>query len=143
VRYDAKLFKGTLQYKKPIPKGAFPCQQPDPITGHHPHWVPADSNNPSHKYFFEGFINTMKNKPIAHGTYELVGPKVNKNPEGYDEHAVVNHNETFIYDFNKIEITYESLRKYLEPLNIEGIVFKHKLTGQMCKIRKSDFGLQR
>ena len=38
-RYDAK--KG----KKP-PQGAIPCCEADPITGHHPHWVKVDENNP-------------------------------------------------------------------------------------------------
>lgn len=34
ARYDAK--RG-----KPLPPGFDACQDPDPITGHHPGWVPA------------------------------------------------------------------------------------------------------
>ena len=41
-RYDAK--KG----KKP-PTGAIPCCDPDPITGHWPHWVKVDESNPADK----------------------------------------------------------------------------------------------
>lgn len=41
-RYDAK--KG----KKP-PVGAIPCDNPDPVTGHHPHWVEISEDNPSDK----------------------------------------------------------------------------------------------
>ena len=43
-RYDAK--KG----KKP-PVGAIPCCDPDPITGHWPHWVRVDPANPDDKWF--------------------------------------------------------------------------------------------
>ena len=42
-RYDAK--KG----KEP-PVGAIPCCEADPITGHHPHWVKVDKNNPDDKW---------------------------------------------------------------------------------------------
>lgn len=50
-RYDAK--KG-----KPIPEGALKCQdEPDPITGHWPCWVPCDNNNPSDKWFIKAYDN--------------------------------------------------------------------------------------
>ena len=47
-RYDAK--KG----KKP-PEGAIPCCDPDPVTGHWPHWVKCDKNNPSDRWFFAAY----------------------------------------------------------------------------------------
>ena len=49
-RYDAK--KG----KKP-PAGAIPCCDPDPVTGHWPHWVKVDDNNPADKWFIAAYNN--------------------------------------------------------------------------------------
>ena len=66
-RYDVK--KG-----KSVPSGAIPCQDPDPVTGHWPHWVACDRNNPA-----------------DHGTYELVGPKVQGNPEQFEVHTLAAH----------------------------------------------------
>lgn len=48
-RYDAK--KG-----KTPPVGAIPCCEADPITGHHPHWVKCDRDNPSDKWFIRAFL---------------------------------------------------------------------------------------
>ena len=52
-RYDAK--KG----KKP-PVGAIPCCDPDPVTGHWPHWVEVDPSYPGDKWFAEAFDNSRK-----------------------------------------------------------------------------------
>ena len=41
-RYDCK--KGKIP-----PEGAIPCCDPDPITGHWPHWVKVDPENPADK----------------------------------------------------------------------------------------------
>lgn len=43
-RYDAK------RGKQP-PEGAIPCCPPDPVTGHWPHWVPVDPENPADQWF--------------------------------------------------------------------------------------------
>lgn len=52
-RYDCK--KGKIP-----PKGAIACCAPDPITGHWPHWVKVDENNPSDKWFIEAYNNSVK-----------------------------------------------------------------------------------
>src|SRR5687767_7547575 len=44
-RYDVK--KG-----KNVPDGAIPCQDPDEITGHWPHWVKCDRDNPADRWHF-------------------------------------------------------------------------------------------
>ena len=48
-RYDAK--KG-----KKVPEGAIPCCLPDPITGHWPHWVRVDEDDPADKWFFTALL---------------------------------------------------------------------------------------
>ena len=46
-RYDAK------RGKQP-PEGAIPCQDPDPVTGHWPHWVKVDPEKPENRWFVMG-----------------------------------------------------------------------------------------
>lgn len=74
------------------------------------------------------------------GTYELIGPKINKNPEGVPEHQLILH-------ANAPEVvcpgrTFEAIKAVLETNDIEGIVF-HNADGRMAKIKKRDFGLKR
>ena len=124
-RYDAR--KG-----KKAPKGAIPCCDPDPITGHHPHWVKVDENNPADKWF----INAYKNTPeIIDGTYEAIGVHFQGNPYGLCDDILERHGVKHI----EVERSFEGIKKYLEENNIEGIVFW--LDGEpKCKIKRSDFG---
>jgi len=136
-RYDCRIDKNTGEYKKSIPEGAIPCQEPDFITGHHPHWVKCDRNDNSNKYHFEAF-DKLSNK--EDGTYELCGKKVQGNPEEIDGHELILHGrDSMVIP----DLTFEGLKEYLSLVNIEGIVFHHKKDDRMCKIRKSDFGLKR
>lgn len=128
-RYDVK--KG-----RQVPDGAIPCQEPDLITGHWPHWVMCDPKEPADKYFLQAF-----DRNYPDGTYELIGEKIQGNPEKLVGRRLEPHGGTDldltikIYDF-------ESLRSYLTDVDIEGIVFHHP-DGRMCKLRKSDFGIKR
>ena len=126
-RYDAK--KG----KKP-PIGAIPCCEPDPVTGHHPHWVEVDENNPADKWFAEAFNNTM---PTDDGTYEAVGPHFQGNPHGFENDRLVAHG----MDFADVPRSFDGIKDYLSIHNIEGIVF-WKDGEPQCKIKRSDFGFE-
>lgn len=137
-RYDVK--KG-----RQIPKGAIPCQEADMITGHHPHWLICDVNKQEDKYFFEGLQQTLDSMSLSilpDGTYELVGEKVQSNPERITGHLLVKHGIEVI---DLLSLDFEYLKEYLSnPDNdIEGIVFHHKSDNRMCKLRKSDFGIKR
>lgn len=125
-RYDAK--KG----KKP-PVGAIPCCDPDPVTGHWPHWVKVDENNPADKWF----IKAYRNAPPHHdGTYEAIGPHFQSNPYGLTDDVLELHGAKVV----DVERTFDGIKKYLEENNIEGLVFW--LGGEpVCKIKRSDFGL--
>jgi hypothetical protein len=131
-RYDVK--KG-----KHAPDDAIPCQEADPISGHHPHWLKCDRNKAEDKYFFEGF-DALENK--EDGTYELCGEKVQSNPEKINGHKLIKHGSEVL---QLPSLDFEDLKLYLsDPSNnIEGIVFHHKSDGRMCKLRKSDFGIRR
>src|SRR5690606_31126554 len=129
-RYDVK--KG-----KSVPHGAIPCQEPDTITGHWPHWVMVDNSNPADKWFFEALEDP--NFDPKDGTYELCGPKVQGNPEGFPSHQLVRHGVEKMY-FS--DYSFDFIKKLIDELPFEGIVFHHP-DGRMCKIRKSDFGIKR
>ena len=69
---DNILYK-RFDYKagRSLPKGAIPCQEKaDEITGHFPHWVMVDENNPSDKYHIQAF---KEKDNWEDGTYELIG----------------------------------------------------------------------
>lgn len=130
-RYDAK--KG----KKP-PEGAIPCCDPDPITGHWPHWVHVDAKNPADKWFYQAWYNTFNAVGrLGEGTYEAIGPHFQGNPYHLDKDILLPHGEmrvNFVRDF-------ETVKDYLEQFPFEGIVFW--LNGEpVCKIKRSDFGFQ-
>ena len=136
---DGKLYKRyDVKRGKTVPADSIPCQEPDSITGHWPHWVPVDFSNPADKFIARGFNRASgedENANVPDGTYELVGPKVNGNPEKLEEHMLMPHG---CVELNPPR-TFEGLKGYLSGLNMEGIVFKHP-DGRMCKIRRNDFG---
>lgn len=133
-RYDAKKDKRG-NFKLP-PEGAIPCCDPDPITGHWPHWVLVDESNPDDKWFVEARSNMIR--PLADGTYEAIGRHFNGNPYGIKEDVLVRHGEQVI---EPLERTFEGIREYLRDHLIEGIVF-WKDGEPQCKIKRSDFGFE-
>ena len=125
-RYDCK--KG-----KTPPEGAIACCDPDPVTGHWPHWVKVDPNNPADKWFCKVYKQGLKD-----GTYEAIGLHFNGNPYHLDVDTSVRHGEEVIYELPR---TFNDVRDYLSTHYIEGIVFW--LNGEpVCKIKRSDFGLE-
>ena len=130
-RYDVK--KGRA-----IPEDAIACQEPDELSGHHPHWVKCSIDDPSDRYHFEAFIDLEDKKD---GTYELCGPKIQSNLEKFDSHQLVRHGETIL---TVNASSFEEIRAMLTETDVEGIVFHASDgTGRMCKIRKTDFGIKR
>lgn len=160
-RYDLKpnkknhLYSGIWRVEdfKNVPDGAIPCQDPDIITGHWPHWVKCNRKNKEDKYHFEAFdklkayysqevFTDKDDRNHIDGTYELCGEKIKNNPEGVVGHILIKHGSV-ILDIE--DFSYEGLKQYLSDptVDIEGIVFHHKTDGRMCKIRKIDFGVKR
>jgi hypothetical protein len=119
-RYDCK--KGRTP-----PANFEPVQDADPVTGHWPGWVPV-GDGPEDKWFRAAAI------PPADGTYELCGPKVQGNPEGFDSHFLVPH----IAEQVDAPRTYQALKEWFKDRDIEGIVWHHP-DGRMVKIKKRDF----
>lgn len=131
ARFDAKP-------NRKIPDGAIPCQaHADPITGHFPHWVLV-IDQPDYKWYAEALKNTLEiSGSVKDGTYEVCGPHFQRNAEHVGERDIlIEHGSLLLLNVPR---TYDGLKKYLEEHYMEGIVF-HRGNGDMCKIKRSDFG---
>ncbi len=140
-RYDAK--KG----KQPPPEFV-PAQDPDPITGHHPGWVPCKEGDPADRWHLaalqapNGYAYAM----VEGATYEAVGLHHQGNPYGFPADILIPHGKRELPDAPR---DFEGLRAYLKsvtipgpggrPLPVEGIVWWHD-DGRLVKIKAKDFG---
>lgn len=131
-RYDANVKKG----RKPPIEG-IPCQpEADPQSGHWPFWVKCIRGVPSDQYFFRAYDNTPWNR--EDGTYEAVGVHFQSNPYGLDDDFLEKHGRIRCPDCPR---DYYGLERFLSAHEIEGVVF-WRGNGEMCKIRRKDFGLE-
>ena len=131
-RYDAKKGKNP-------PEGAIPCCDPDPVTGHWPHWVKCDRSNPSDRWFFAAYdysmLLTLDGQLLSDATYEAVGKHFNGNPYNLKDDRLIRHGITR----DNVERSFEGIKHYLETHKHEGIVF-WKDGEPKCKIKRTDFG---
>lgn len=129
ARYDFKA-------GRKLPEGAIPCQEKaDPITGHFPHWIKV-TDQPQYKYHALAF---EAQKPLENGTYELIGPHFQSNPENVEgPDILVKHGTIILEDTDR---TFEGIKEFLRTHYIEGIVY-HRENGEMCKIKRSDFNYE-
>ena len=131
-RYDAKRGKSP-------PDGAIPCQpEPDPITGHWPHWVKCNEANSGDKWFFAALNNVKGNKGFIDGTYEAIGPHFQNNPYKLLEDELVKHGENVVPLPDR---SFYGIRDFLELHWMEGIVF-WKDGFPQCKIKRKDYGIE-
>ena len=129
-RYDAK------RGRKP-PAGAFPCCDPDPTTGHWPHWLPVDSKDRGSNWHLAAYYNAG-GIWLPEGTYEAIGPHFQNNPYALTYDILEKHGNRIIKDAPR---SFDGLCEYLRVHNIEGIVF-WKDGEPRCKIKRSDFGFK-
>lgn len=114
----------------------------DEITGHTMGWEPIEQSP-----FYDAFKDALSFVggtflTIEPGTYELIGPKINGNPEGTQNHLLINHKHAFDYNYGGgiRPITIEwlvSLVLDLKRVGVEGVVIKHE--GRMAKLKGRDF----
>ena len=131
-RYDAK--KGRIP-----PDNFMPADEPDPVTGHWPGWVPV-GDGPDDQRHLEAWKNS-NGFALDDGTYELLGPKVQGNADHLASHVLMPHGVETLDGLPEGEPrTFDSLRNYLAASRIEGIVFYHP-GGKRAKIKRRDFGL--
>lgn len=142
-KYDGtcvKIEKDSYYKRREVGKGKTPPdnfieEQLDENTGKRVGWVPVDPNSKEDKWHMEAFSMSLSD-----GTYELVGPKIQGNPEGYNVHTLVKHEEAQV--FENVPRTYEGIKEFMSDKNIEGIVFHHE-DGRMAKIKKRDYNQKR
>jgi hypothetical protein len=113
---------------KPFPPG-YVEEETDPNTGKTVGWEPIEQSS-----FVKAF-SSVEQPPTEPGTYELVGPKVNGNPEGYDTHQLVPHGAWVLDD---VPLDFDDLAEWLHAHDYEGIVWHHP-DGRMAKLKKRDF----
>lgn len=134
-RYDAKKNKKG-EYKAP-PEGAIPCCDPDPITGHWPHWVKVTGYSED-KWYYLAYLRDLEHYGcLEDGTYEAIGPHFQGNPYNLSFDHLVRHGIEIV----TVERTFDGIRKFLEEAQIEGLVF-WKDGEPRCKIKRSDFGFE-
>jgi hypothetical protein len=148
---DGKLYKRReLAIKVPgagsheeytVPDG-FELVDTDEKTGKRIGWVPCTQGAPEDRWHWEGFRNLLSHLLItpSDGTYELVGPRIQGNPEGFTEHRLLSHDRT--RQFPDAPRDFDGLREWLPHQDIEGLVFHHP-DGGMAKIKVRDFGYKR
>lgn len=133
---DGKLYKRRELRDGDVPPPNFTLLGTDDDTGKSVGWVPV-GDGPDDKWHREAFAQAA----FADGTYELLGPKIQGNPEGLDCHTLKLHAEAFVYP--DVPRTFEGIRAWLTENNyIEGLVFHHP-DGRMAKIKLRDFSIKR
>lgn len=136
---DGTLFKRReVKIGNPVPDCFIPVST-DPATDKTVGWVPVGIG-PDDQWHREAWSDKDH---WADGTYELIGPKIQGNPEGSCYHLLIKHGGGPAVSFSCVfPRTFESIRDYLKGKDCEGLVFHHP-DGRMGKIKKRDFGMSR
>lgn len=135
IRRDGLVVKAFARREvkagKPKPDN-FILVEHDETTGKKVGWEPAEQSG-----FAKFIAEALTDDGIVPGTYELVGPKIQGNPEGEPEHRLIPHGEFVIGDAPR---DFDGLRDYLsaDDFPFEGIVWHHP-DGRMAKLKKRDF----
>lgn len=116
-----------------LPPKWFVALETDLETGKTVGWEPVEQSSFA-KLHTEVTARTARQWPS--GTYELIGPKVNGNPEDAIDHHLVRHGGA--QELGDAPRDFEGLAKWLDAHPYEGIVWHHP-DGRMAKIKKRDF----
>ncbi|MGW4330483.1 RNA ligase 1 family protein [Nocardia sp. NPDC004573] len=133
VRYDGDRWWARREIKpgKTAPPG-FIALVTDGETGKTVGWEPAEQSSFA-KFLVEALDNGESWEP---GTYELVGPRVNGNPEHQQRHILVPHGGEIL----ELDVPrdYDGLAAWLHAHPWEGVVW-HNSDGRMAKLKARDF----
>lgn len=146
---NGKLYKRHEVKKDHTPPLDFePANDVDSTTGKQQGWVPVgdSSEDQWHREAFGSgevcvvgfdtieFPEDWSYGAIIDGTYELCGPKIQGNPEGFERHELVRHGCVVL----ECPREFDALKEYLKTVGYEGIVWHHP-DGRMVKIKRKDF----
>lgn len=107
----------------------------DTITGKKQGWVEV-GNGSEDKWHREACGESPDKVDLLDGTYELIGEKVQGNPERVEGHKMIAHK--YAEKYTDVPRTFSGIREWLKDKDIEGLVFHHS-DGRMVKIKKRDF----
>lgn len=125
-----------VKHGKNIPPG-YKISEHDPVTGKLVGWEPIGQSSFA-KFHTEAVANSAVGRP---GTYELLGPKINGNPDGFEAHLLMPHGWAPLRERLDVERSprdYDGLRAWLLDRPYEGIVWHHP-DGRMAKLKAKDF----
>jgi hypothetical protein len=150
-----KLYKRYEVKKGKTPPPDFELADYDDTTGKSQGWVSVGDGpeDQYHREAWESWRLTAEVEPGVmfpplDGTYELIGPKVQGNPEGYSAHVLISHATETPFDPTTPEPPrdYDGLAKWMRSTatheNIEGIVWHWPQpdgTVKMAKLKRRDF----
>jgi hypothetical protein len=129
------LARREIKPGKAAPDG-FEAVMTDPATGKTVGWEPVERSG-----FARWHAAALDGTVFAPGTYELCGPKVNGNPEGYAAHVLIAHDTAPEAIALEYPLTFETARAAvleLKAQGVEGIVWHHP-DGRMAKLKGRDF----
>jgi hypothetical protein len=146
-KYDGTcvMFDGTDWWaRREVKPGKQPPAEFDEIsvdetTGKRMGWEPAEQTG-FWKYLAEAVEDDAPPKGWQPGTFELCGPKVNGNPEGFQSHVLVRHDDAETIHLPPV-LGFRTCRRAVLDLaehGYEGIVWHHP-DGRMAKLKVRDF----
>lgn len=130
----------------------------DEFTGKYVGWIPMENSG-----FARFIVEALSKQPLdcdylnlrdgvyLPGTYELIGPKINNNPEYIKEHRLIPHinaaqlGDIAVLDIHtmSVDVAYEALKSTLSRQLVEGVVFygltNNSPDGRMAKLKVRDF----
>lgn len=105
----------------------------DETTGKTMGWEPIEQSA-----FVKFWRETAGTMLFRQGTYELVGPKINGNPERLNLHSLVRHKDAQrLPFFDHLDDDLPKLCEFVKMLPYEGIVWHHP-DGRMAKLKVRD-----
>jgi hypothetical protein len=117
----------------------------DEVTGKRMGWVPIEPGWNFYAMFREA-MEWATVRPGCAGTYELCGPKIQGNPEGYSRHTLIAHSMADGIQHGGRRLMVDCIAPYRQLHGIltdpgftfEGIVWHH-IDGRMAKLKRKDF----
>lgn len=99
-------------------------------------WEPVEQSPATAAFLAQALVVTAgRGDGPGVGTHELIGPKINRNPERVRTHVLIAHVDADVLPAPR---TYDGLRAWLPTQPYEGVVFQHS-DGRMAKAKRRDF----
>jgi hypothetical protein len=140
---DGVLYRrATVKPGRPAPD-QFELIEVDTATGKRYGWTtiePGKAGDPYREAWAD--LHALGAGLAPDGTYELVGPKFNANPDRFASHRLIRHGWALdpaeLVEFTAAPRTFELLGYWLQARAYEGIVWHHP-DGRMAKLKTRDY----